>query len=52
MIGEENMVVHLAAQTSVTYSIRNPQFIDKVNIAGTSNLLKASFEETYSEIRK
>lgn len=43
-IQEADKVVHLAAQTSVTYSIKNPQINDDVNIAGTANLLTASQE--------
>jgi UDP-glucose 4-epimerase len=42
IIEEVDRVVHLAAQTSVTYSIKNPQFNDEVNVVGTSNLLTAS----------
>jgi UDP-glucose 4-epimerase len=37
-------VFHLAAQTSVPFSIKNPAFNDDVNIKGTSNLLNASVE--------
>ena len=39
-----DIVVHLAAQISVPYSIQNPQFNDEVNIGGTMNLLKSSVE--------
>ena len=39
-----DIVVHLAAQISVPYSIQNPKFNDEVNIGGTMNLLKSSVE--------
>jgi UDP-glucose 4-epimerase len=35
-------VFHLAAQTSVPFSIENPQLTHEVNVAGTSNLLASS----------
>jgi UDP-glucose 4-epimerase len=39
-----DIVVHLAAQISVPYSIQNPQLNDEVNIGGTMNLLNSSVE--------
>ena len=37
-------VLHLAAQTSVPFSVRNPSVNDEINIKGTSNLLHSSVE--------
>ena len=37
-------VIHLAAQTSVPFSMQNPEFNNDVNIKGTLNLLSASAE--------
>lgn len=44
-----DIVVHLAAQTSVPFSIKNPDFNDDVNIKGTQNLLNKS---TQAKIQK
>ncbi len=39
-----NLVVHLAAQISVPFSIQNPLFNNQVNVEGTMNLLKSNVE--------
>jgi len=43
-LNDIDIVVHLAAQISVPFSIQNPQFNNEVNIGGTKNLLKSSVE--------
>jgi UDP-glucose 4-epimerase len=37
-------VIHLAAQTSVPFSMQNPEFNNDVNVKGTLNLLNSSSE--------
>ena len=44
-----DVVFHLAAQTSVPFSITNPDFNNEVNIKGTQNLLNASTKEGVSK---
>ena len=39
---EADVVIHLAAQTSVPFSVQNPLFNNDVNVKGTSNLLNSS----------
>ncbi len=43
-----NIVVHLAALTSVTFSVLNPDLTYDVNLSGTLNLLRSSIEEQVS----
>lgn len=38
-------IVHLAAQTSVPFSVQNPSYNNDVNIKGTQNLLSSSVKE-------
>lgn len=40
VVNDIDYIFHLAAQTSVTRSVRNPQFDASVNIEGTINLLE------------
>jgi UDP-glucose 4-epimerase len=40
-----DVVVHLAALTSVTFSLENPDLTFDVNLLGTLNLLRSSIEE-------
>jgi UDP-glucose 4-epimerase len=39
---EADVVIHLAAQTSVPFSMQNPDFNNDVNVKGTLNLLNSS----------
>ncbi len=43
-----NHVVHLAAVTSVPFSVENPDFTFDVNVRGTLNLLNSSIQEHVS----
>lgn len=45
----KDIVFHLAALTSVTYSIQNPKICKKINIIGTQNLLDGC---KFNEIKK
>lgn len=39
-----NVVFHLAAITSVDFSVKNPKLVDDVNVGGTLNVLKESLK--------
>ena len=41
---DAEVVIHLAAQTSVPFSMQNPEFNNDVNVKGTLNLLNSSAE--------
>ena len=41
---DAEVVIHLAAQTSVPFSMQNPEFNNDVNVKGTLNLLNSSSE--------
>jgi len=45
---ETDAVIHLAAQTSVPFSLQNPEFNNDVNVKGTLNLLNSSVEAKVS----
>jgi UDP-glucose 4-epimerase len=45
---EADVVIHLAAQTSVPFSLQNPEFNNDVNVKGTLNLLNSSVEAKVS----
>ena len=48
-VAKVDAVVHHAAQTSVPFSIQNPDFNNDVNIGGTSNLLHTSVESNLAK---
>ena len=48
-VDDVDAVVHLAAQTSVPFSVQNPEFNNEVNVKGTLNLLNSSVETNLSK---
>jgi len=49
-ISGHDLVIHLAAEIDVQESINNPTFVNKVNVEGTVNLLKACVRENVKNI--
>jgi len=49
-ISGHDLVIHLAAEIDVQLSINNPAFVNKVNVEGTVNLLKACVRENVKNI--
>ena len=49
-LDDVNIVVHFAAQTSVTLSVDNPDFTFDVNASGTKNLLDACVKKGVGQV--
>ena len=48
-VKDADYVIHLAAQTSVPFSVENPDLNNDINVHGTSNLLQSSADSKVSK---